>query len=278
MKAPLPPDFTPPFWATKNFRLLVGAGVMGLAVMAVMVFQIGPALNQKVVKEKKVDPTAFVPKPAVPGETREIKYEGVLDKVKDGTSIDDQEQPYQYVVRALSRMDASLLTKDAKTVDYQYYSKMPVEMRGETVKITGLFLQSNPIRVDAAPGGVNFIHRTYLVSDVSGGEGFVVDLLEPPGELPHRQLVTLDAVFFKLGSYEGKKGPVQAPLFLGKGLRTLKERSASSPVSNLSGGAILGVAIGLMFTMIFLTSRMFKKSPKPPAPRAPAISIETLKT
>lgn len=278
MKAPLPPNFTPPFWATRNFRLLLLAGIMGLAVMGVMVFQIGPRLNERTVQQKKVDPTAFVPKPAVPGEVREVRYEGVLEKVKDGTSIDDQDQPYQYVVRALSRMDAAQMTKDSKAVDYQYYSKMPVEMRGETVKITGLFLQSNPIRVDAAPGGVNFIHRTYLVSDVSGSEGFVVDLLEPPGDLPHRQLVALDAVFYKLGSYEGKKGPVQAPLFLGKGLRTLKERPLSSPVANLSGGAILGVAIGMMLLMIFLTSRMFKKSSRPPAPRTPAITAEPLKT
>jgi hypothetical protein len=33
-------------------------------------------------------------------------------------------------------------------------------------------------------------------------------------------VVALDAVFFKLGTYEGKKGPVQAPLFVGKSLRT----------------------------------------------------------
>jgi hypothetical protein len=278
MKATLPPNFTPPFWATRNFRLLLLAGVMGLAVMAVMVFQIGPALNQRPTREKKADPNAFVPKPLAEGEARQVKYEGVLDQVKDGSSIDDQEQPYQYVVRALSRMDAAQLSKESKNVDYQYYAKMPVEMRGETVKITGLFLQSNPIRVDAAPGGVNFIHRTYLVSDVSGGEGFVVDLLEPPGDLPHRQLVTLDAVFFKLGSYEGKKGPVQAPLFLGKSLRTLKERTADGPAANLGGGVILGVAIGMMFLMLFLTSRMFKKPAKAPAPRNTAVPLETLKT
>jgi len=276
MKAPLPPDFTPPFWATKNFRLLLGAGIMGLAVMGVMVFQIGPALNERAVRQKKVDPNAYVPKPAVPGEAREVKYEGVLDTVKDGSSIDDQEQPYQYLVRALSRMDAAQLTKDAKTVDYPYYAKMPVEMRGQTVKILALFLQSNPIRVDAAPGGVQFIHRTYL-SDLSGSEGFVVDLLEPPGELAQRTLVGMEAVFFKLGTYEGKKGPVQAPLFLGKGLRTVKERMAEGPVANLSGGMILGVAIGLMFFMIFLTSRIFKKT-KPPAPKGPALSMESLKS
>ena len=276
MKPLLPPNFTPPFWATRNFRLLLLFGVMGLAVMGVMVFQIGPALSQRASRVKPVDPNAFVPKSVVAGEPREVKYEGVLEKVKDGSSIDDQEQPYQYLVRTLSRMDAAQLSKDAKSVDYSYYAKMPVEMRGETVKILALFLQSNPIRVDGAPGGVQFIHRTYL-SDLSGAEGFVVDLLEPPGELASRTLVGLEAVFFKLGTYEGKKGPVQAPLFVGKGLRTVKERMADGPVANLSGGMILGVAISLMFLMIFLTSRIFKKA-KPPAPKGPAISMETLKT
>jgi len=240
------------------------------------VFQIGPALNQRPSHQKSVDPNAFVPKPLVAGETREVKYEGVLDKVKDGSSIDDQEQPYQYLIRALSRMEPAHLSKDAKSVDYGYYSKMPVEMRGETVKILALFLQSNPIRVDGAPGGVQFIHRTYL-SDLSGAEGYVVDLLEPPGELASRTLVGLDAVFFKLGTYEGKKGPVQAPLFVGKSLRTVKERMAGGPVANLSGGVILGVAVALLFLMIFLTSRIFKKA-KPPAPKGPALSMETLKT
>jgi len=275
MKAPLPPDFTPPFWATKNFRLLLGAGIMGLAVMAVMVFQIGPALNERAVRQKKVDPNAYVPKPAVPGEAREVKYEGVLDTVKDGSSIDDQEQPYQYLVRALSRMDASLLAKDAKNVDYPFFAKMPVEMRGQTVKILALFLQSNPIRVDAAPGGVQFIHRTYL-SDLSGKEGYVVDLLEPPGELDQRTVVALDAIFFKLGTYEGKKGSVQAPLFLGKSLRVIKERMAETPVAKMSGGMMLGVALGTLVVMMVLTSLMFRKS-KPPAPKSPAASMETLK-
>jgi hypothetical protein len=50
----------------------------------------------------------------------------------------------------------------------------------------------------------------------------------------------MEAVFFKLGTYEGKKGPVQAPLFLGKSLHTVRERMADGPVANLSGGAILG--------------------------------------
>lgn len=275
MKPVLPPNFKPPFWATRDFRLLIIGISMSLAVLAVLIFDIGPKLTQKPqIPTKTPDPKAYVPAPAAPGAARDLKFEGVLEKVKDGSSIDDQEEPYQYLIRYLARADAAQFSKDPKTVEYPTYAKFPAEMRGETVKIRTLFLQSSPIRVDAAPGGVNFIHRTYL-SNLSGNEGYVVDLLEPPGELASKTVVDLEAVFFKLGTYEGKKGPVQAPLFLGKGLRVVKERMAESPVTN--GGVLLGIAGGTMVLMLVLTSRMFKKS-KPPAPRNPAVSAEALKS
>jgi hypothetical protein len=277
MKAALPPDFKPPFWATKEFRRFLLVGVMGLAVVAVVIVDIAPKLTTRPTRVEKHDANAFVPQAAVEGAPKIVKFEGVLAKAKDGTPIDDQDEPYQYLIRSLSRMDAALVAKDAKPVDYKYYSKMPVEMRGETVKILALFLQSNPIRVDAAPGGVKFIHRTYL-SDLSGAEGYVVDLLEPPGEdLAKRTVVGMDAVFLKLGTYEGRNGSVQAPLFIAKSLRTVREKMADSTAQNLSGGAILGIAAGLLVVMLVLTSFMFRKS-KPAPPRNPAISLDPLKT
>ena len=276
MKAPLPPDFKPPFWATKDFRRFLLVGVMGLAVVAVVIVDIAPKLTARPTRVEKHDPGAFVPQPAVAGAPPVLKFEGVLAKAKDGTPIDDQDEPYQYLIRSLSRMEAAQVAKEARSVDYKYYSKMPVEMRGETVKIVALFLQSNPIRVDAAPGGVKFIHRTYL-ADLSGAEGYVVDLLEPPGELAKRTLVGMDAVFLKLGTYEGRNGSVQAPLFIGKSLRTVKEKMADSTTLNLSSGAILGIAGGAMALLLVLTSFMFRKS-KPEPSRNPAISMETLKS
>jgi len=277
MKAPLPPGFKPPFWGTKDFRRLVLGVVLGLAVVGVLVFDIGPMLSNRPSKVKKVDPNAFVPQPHVAGQPREVKFEGVLEKAKDGTSIDDQDEPYQYLVRCMARMDAAQLTRDAKSVDYSYYSKMPVEMRGQTVKIMALFLTSNPIRVDAAPGGVNFIHRTYLM-DLRGDEGYVVDLLERPPDLDSRSVVGLDAVFLKLGTYEAKKGTVQAPLFLGKGLHLVKEpKMAIDPMAKMSTGLILGAAGVAMLVMLALTSRMFRKT-KPAGPKPPALSLETLKS
>lgn len=277
MKAPLPPNFQPPFWATRNFRMFIIFGVMGLSLIAVFVLDIGPKLTgQKTAKSEKAGlSNAFVPPPVAAG--GDVKFEGVLNKVKDGTSIDDQDESYLYLVRYLSRADAATLSQDAKTVDYPTYAKMPVEMRGITTRIGALFLQSNPIRVDAAPGGVNFIHRTYL-SDLSGNEGYVVDLLEPPGDLELRTVVAMDAIFLKLGTYEGRKGAVQAPLFLGKSLRVVKERMADSPLASLNSGVLIGLAVGMFVVMLAVTSFMFRKS-KPPAPRGPAaVSAGALKT
>jgi hypothetical protein len=276
MKAPLPPDFKPPFWATKEFRRFLLVGVMGLAVVAVVIVDIAPKLTARPTRVEKHDPNAFVPQAAAPGVPAVVKFEGVLCKAKDGTSIDTQDEPYQYLIRSLSRMDAAQVAKDAKSVDYKYYSKMPEEMRGESVKILALFLQSNPIRVDAAPGGVKFIHRTYL-SDLSGAEGYVVDLLEPPGDLAKRTVVGMEAVFLKLGTYEGRNGSVQAPLFVGKSLRTVKEKMSDAGAANLSGGAILGIAAGALIVMLVLTSFMFRK-PKAVPPRSAAVSMETLKS
>jgi hypothetical protein len=207
----LPPEYQPPTWATREFRRLLIVGVMGCAVIGVLVFDIAPKFSQKPVKAVKAPgPDAYIPHAATPGETASLKYEGVLENVKDGSSIDDQEEPYKYLVRSLARMDAAHLSKEAKSVDYSYFSKLTGELRGQTVKILAMFLQSNPIRVDGAPGGVNFIHRTYLM-DLSGDEGYVVDLLEAPGDLEPRTLVGLDAVFLKLGTYESKRGSPRVP-------------------------------------------------------------------
>jgi hypothetical protein len=275
-KAPLPPNFKPPFWATKEFRLLLIVGVMGCSVLGVLIFDIGPMLTHGPTKAaKKVDPNAFVPQPATAGGTREVKFEGILEKVKDGTSIDDQDESYQYLIRYLARAEAGQISKEAKTVEYPYYSKMPVEMRGQTVKIMALFLTSNPIRVDREPGGIKFIHRTYL-TDLRGTEGYVVDLLEPPQQLEQRSLVSMDAVFLKLGTYEGKKGPVQAPLFVGKSLRFVKERMAADP-GNLGTGTIAGLAVFALLLLVVISARIMKKS-RPMGPRGPAISFETSKS
>lgn len=280
-KTQLPQDFRPPTWATREYRRSLLLVIMGCAVMVWLVFDVAPKFTQKPVRATKTaGPDSYVPlAAAVPGDVRPVKYEGVLEKVKDGSSIDEQEESYQYLIRALARTEPASLSKDAKSVEFSYFSKLPAELRGQSVKIIALFLQSNPIRVDGAPGGVNFIHRTYLM-DLSGNEGYVVDLLEPPGDLESRTVVGMNAVFLKLGTYESKKGLVQAPLLIGKSLHVVKERLASDPIAALSGGKVAAAGVVAMLVILGLTTLMFRKSAsgRPSGPRGPALSLETLKT
>jgi hypothetical protein len=254
--------------------------IMGCVVMAWLVFDVAPKFSQKPARAVKAPgPDAYVPQAAAPGGVPPMRYEGVLAQAKDGSSLDEQDVPYQYLVRTLARMEPGHLAKEAKSVDYAYFSKLPGELRGQTVKILAMFLQSNPIRVDGAPGGVNFIHRTYLM-DLSGDEGYIVDLLEAPGELEPRTLVGLDGVFLKLGTYESKRGLVQAPLFIGKSLRVVKERVAAGPVAGLSGGGLAAAGAVAMLVILGLTTLMFRKSgPRRPAPpQGPSLSLEALKS
>ncbi|HXX95200.1 MAG TPA: hypothetical protein VEN81_16370, partial [Planctomycetota bacterium] len=89
MKPPLPPNLGVPFWATRSFKFLVVSGVMVFALLAVMIFEIGPLMMgrgkaaEKTVKH--TGPHAFVPRASaepLPGEL--VPFEGMLQKAKDG--------------------------------------------------------------------------------------------------------------------------------------------------------------------------------------------------
>jgi hypothetical protein len=141
--------------------------------------------------------------------------------IKDKTPIDDLDKSYNEFIEVLSTLDGSLLKKEAGTVDYAALTGKPGGFRGKPLRLKVLFLLSNPIRLDRKVGDIQFVHRTYL-SNLSGSEGYVVDLLEPPPELSTKDPVLVDAVFYKIGTYEGRKGAVEAPFLIGKSLKANK--------------------------------------------------------
>jgi len=141
--------------------------------------------------------------------------------IKDKTSVDDLDKSYEEFVEVLSKLDAALLKKEAGTVDYAALTGKPGDFRGKPLRLKVVFLLSNPIKLDRKVGEIQFVHRTYL-SNLSGSEGYVVDLLEPPPELNRKDPVLVDAAFYKIGTYEGRKGPVEAPFLIGKSLKADK--------------------------------------------------------
>jgi hypothetical protein len=264
MKAPLPPNYKKPLMATREFRWFMIAALIGFSALAVIIFEIMPkmrAADEVSAKMREGAPKAFKPLPA--GDTpapREQRYEGFLDRAKDSTPIEIQDESYFYLVRHLARADAAGIAKDSKMVDYKYFGQVPKELRGQTVRINALFLKSSALRLDQKQGDVEWIYRTYLSSG-NGTEGFVVDLLERPPRLEERRdMVSMDAVFLKLGTYEGSKGPVQAPFFVGKTLRPIAGAVATSSIS--FGTMVIGVAVVSGLLMVLLTVKMWTRSPE----------------
>jgi hypothetical protein len=282
MRPPLAPNLATPFWATKGFKFLVVSAVMLVALLAVVVFEIGPLMMGRVKPAEKAvkftGPHAFVPRlagDAPPGEM--LPFEGVLQKAKDGTPLDLTEEPYLYLVRSLAKVDASALSKDFKLVEYSLFGHVPEQLKGRSVRVEGLYLTSNPIRLEKEVGGVEWVYRTYL-SDMSGQEGYVVDFLErPPEKLKKRTPVGTDAVFLKIGTYEGNKGQVQAPFLVGKSLRVMHE-SAGTEASN-AGTLVVGLAVGAVLLALYLTQRNWSKPVAKRGPDGgPAVPMETVKT
>lgn len=201
-----------PMWARKEFRTLVIVAVMGLSVVAVLIFEIGPALKSRPAAEEK----AFELEAAIPPSWK--TEAPVVEKAEDRVPLDTRDEAYLSLVKNVAKEGVA----GALEVDYRIFAKAPERARGRAVKLTALYLDSTPLRVQPEGADVEFIHRTYL-SNLNGTEGYVVDLLQVPASFEKRDPVTVDARFLRLAMYEGRKGPVTAPHLVAKGLTKVTE-------------------------------------------------------
>ena len=139
------------------------------------------------------------------------------------------------------------------------------------LRVTALYLDTKPIALEREePGGVEFLYRCFLM-DPSGNEGFVVDLVEPPPRLERRTLVTAEAVFVKIGAYEGGKGPVYAPQLVGRELRLLKQKyepTAFPLAGMLLSAALLSLVLLLVTFWLYRQARWKSLGQRHLAPRA----------
>ena len=205
----------------------------------------------------------------------DVRFDGMLSKMKDSTPIDDRDEMYLHVVRRVAQGSASEKgSAKPLEIDYSFYSEMPDRLRGLTHKISALYLYSTPLRIAAEGGSVEWVYRTYL-ADWAMTQGYVVDLLEPPPALKERTPVRIDGVFLKLGTYEGGRGPVQAPFFVGRRLKVEKDPVVVGAGS--IGGWVMGVAVLSIVLVMMLTLRVYSTSRSARTP-VPSASGGTLKT
>lgn len=248
---------------------------MAVSTLAVYIFEIAPMLRGGGAPDRPLrvpGPGNYVPKTAAAAnEPKTVEFDGMLEKAKDSTPIKETDEPYNYLVRHVAKTDTEVLGKQAKRVDYALFSRIPSELRGQTARVMAMFVYSDPIRLHHAPGGVEWVYRTYLV-DVSGTEGYVIDLIDKPPEIERRALVMTDAIFLKLGTYDGQRGPVQAPFLVGKALRPVKEVVKADSIDvGVVIVAVLAVVASAVFTVWIIRGARIRTKPAtpPPAERSP---------
>ncbi len=257
-----------PLWAKREFRWLVIVAIMTLSVVAVVVFEIAPKMKDRGiarVRDVVSGKDAFVPGQP---KSNEVLFDGVLDKAKDGLPTDAWDLPWCTVVKHLSTTKEEKFASSPLRVDYRHFAKYADELRGKAVRVTGLLVHSSPLRVERPEAGVEWIHRTYLV-DLSGEEGYVVDHLRPPPPVDRRAVVSMDAMFIRMGTYGGGDGVKTAPMLVGYNLREVIE-ARTTDTWNM-GTLAVGLAVMGVFAVILLSARLWRKEPAPMHARPVAI-------
>lgn len=141
---------------------------------------------------------------APPRRAGEVKFMGLLDNVSDYDDV-AQNQAYAALadwVRHLTDDEAAKIRRD--DLDYEALLKNPAELRGEMVRIMGLLVRFEPVRLvpGAGPAEVEDAWRGWVV-DTSGNECYIFDTLAaPPAVEPRRDLIAVEGAFLKIVRYE----------------------------------------------------------------------------
>lgn len=154
----------------------------------------------------------------------EVLWDNMLAGEKDDEPLDNlaEDKGYKYLIRHLANMKAEETLGPGTKFDYVELLKNPAQNRGKVVSLSGLInkVYSN-IRLESNQGPYDAVYRLYLV-DLSGTEGFVLDVLDRPDGIDRRDPVASEGIFLRTLKYENEKGQaVRVPVFVAKSIRKL---------------------------------------------------------
>jgi hypothetical protein len=245
-----------PFWASRLFRWNLVLCSLIISIVAVWFLVLEP---KRVAKEREEERKAFGAEkyaPRDPNAAREVRFDGMLDKVADDLPPEVRDEPYRYLVKHLGTIDPARLAAMAKEVDYQMLMERPAEARGLTVRLRLQFWKApdGPVRLNPPVGGFETTTRAFLALPDAPKEVYIVDFVEPPPDIEKETPVVLDAVFLRRVRYERADRPGefhQAPLFVSRHIAKVQPPKAPSGYRFLGVAILLGV--GLFGFLIILT-------------------------
>lgn len=268
------------FWETREFRWLVLILIMAAAALVVLLFEIIPLMEERARRdtarvEHGID--AVLPAERIAIDPNDARRTGMLAGVEDGTEIEHSSPQYRALVAYLRAAAPEAIAKEAAPVEHPLFTIAAESLRGRAVRITALYLDSFAIALDTKIGDIEFVYRAFLV-DPSGNEGYVVDYIAPLPAIERRAPVETEALFFRLGTYEGKRGPKASPHFVGRELRVLPEAPAALLGDDSSTwyiGATFALCLLLLTAWFFLQWHLTRRARRrrlpvktPPAPGA----------
>jgi hypothetical protein len=268
-----------PFWGTRIFRWNLLFLSLIVSVCAVWMLLVEPRMNDKAREEslKNFAAKKFTPRDPSSKEPREVRFEGMLDKVKDDVPPEVRDEPYRYLVKYLATVDPARLAEQAKEVDYETLMAMPEEARGVITRLNLMFWKTpgGPVRLERPVGGVETVTRAYFApSGMRPDQVFIVDFVEPLPEIEQETYAIMDAVFLRRVKYErelpgGKVEFHTAPLFVARNVAKIEPPLVPATYRFRWIVALLAASMFGFLTVITLKSWMAARSGGPVARRIP---------
>ncbi|MBI2921235.1 MAG: hypothetical protein HYY18_09155 [Planctomycetes bacterium] len=199
----------------------------------------------------------------------EVLWDNMLAGERDDAPLDDlqSDKGYKYLIRHLANLKPGEGLGHSIPFDYAELLKNPNKWRGKVVSLSGLTnkIQSN-IRLESNQGHYDAVYRLYLV-DLSGTEGFILDVLDRPDGVERRDPVEAEGIFLRTHKYLTEKGQeVRVPVFVARSVREVSRGTVHRTWSTemTVGVVTVSVMLVLVITIAGISGRKKPKTSQSP--------------
>jgi len=261
-----------PSWGSRLFLLNLIACSLIIIVAAGWVYWVEPANRARDRAERQ---KALAAKKYVPAATKEVRFDGMLDRVEDDVDHDKRDdEAYRYLAKYMATVDPSRLGEQARLVEYGTFMEKPGEMRGVTARLNLLFYKKphGLVRLDRPAGSVETVTRAYLTESVGEmNKVYLVDFVDPLEDIESEAEVVLDAVFLRRVRYEApnRQGFHQAPLFIARSVAKVQDPAKPLTQRYFGLAVVLGGGVLAFLSLITIKTWMASRSAPPSARRSP---------